>query len=258
MTAKPTDDILWAESAGGTDVLDPNAKRANGWVENDPLPYNNLNYLLRAGGRYSSFCAEAFGATNDQLTLTAQHGYVELTDDPANVGAGEFHTYHHIATGTSVASRWRADVVQADTAVILGSDTAAGGTHITLDNNIKMLAKIRLTVNAGGTDWDATLLEGFNAAGVSASAGTGSVTVTLTDTTDITVRFAQLTSFVVFDGGGSEVAGYMLTPQLRSATNSGIVSTMYYYNGTTQANFITSYPAGGTIGHRVDLMIMAN
>lgn len=255
-TTKPTDDILWAESAGGTDVLDPSAKRTNGWVENDPLPYNNLNYLLRSGGRYSDFCARAFGADNGQLTLEAQHGYIELTADPANIGAGAFHTYTHVATGTSVSSKFRADFVQTDDGVILGNDDSAAGAVVNLANNVKGLAHVRLEVNAGGTGWDVTILSSFNVSSASASTGTGLVTVLFGDVTNITVLFAQITPMFLRDAL-SAVIPRMIAPQVQTASNSGIVFSAQAYDGATLTNLISSYPAGGTVGHRIEFMVLA-
>lgn len=256
-TTKPTDNILWAESAGGTDVLDPSAKRANGFVFNDPLFYNNLNYLLRSGGRYSDFCAKAFGANNGQLTLEAVNGYIELTADPANIGAGQYHTYTHVATGTSVLSKFRGDALQADALVILGDDDAAGGTIIDLTNNVKGLARVRLEVNAGGTGWDVTSLGDFNMSSASASTGTGLVTVTFDDVTNITVLFAQITAGQLRDAGNSPIASRQITPQFQAASNSGVVFGAYLFDGTTLSDFIASYPAGGTIGHRIEFMVLA-
>ena len=256
-TTKPTDDILWAESnAVPIDVLDPSAKRANGWVEFDPVPYNNLNYLLRAGGRYSDFCAKAFGANNGQLTLEAQHGYIELTADPANLGAGAFHTYTHVATGISVSSKFRGDFVQTDEGVILGNDDAAAGVVINLTNNVKGLAHVRLEVNAGGTGWDTTVLSSFNVSSASASTGTGLVTVLFGDVTNITVLFAQITPLFLRDAL-SAVIPRMIAPQVQTASNSGIVFSAQAFDGTTLTNLISAYPAGGTIGHRIEFMVLA-
>lgn len=256
-TTKPTDDILWAESAGGTDVADPSAKRTNGWVENDPLPYNNLNYLLRSGGRYSNFCARAFGADNGQLTLEAQHGYIELTADPANLGAGQYHTYTHVATGASVLSKFRGDALQADTLIILGNDDAAGGTIVDLTNNVKGLARVRLEVNAGGTGWDVTSLGDFNMSGGSASTVTGFVTVPFDDVTNITVLFAQVTAGQLRDAGNNLIASRMVVPQFQAASNSGVVFGVQLFDGLALTNFITSYPAPATIGHRIEFMVLA-
>jgi hypothetical protein len=256
-TTKPTDNILWAESAGGADVADPTTKRANGWVENDPLPYNNLNYLLRSGGRYSDFCAKAFGADNGQLTLEAEYGYIELTADPANVGAGQYHTYTHVATGTSVLSKFRGDALQAEALVILGDDDAAGGVIIDLTNNVKGLARVRLEVNAGGTGWDVTILGDFNMGSASAATGTGLVTALFGDVTNITVQHAQITAGELRDAGNAVIASRMVVPQFRAASNSGVTFSVQLFDGTTLTNFIASYPAGGTIGHRIEFMILA-
>jgi hypothetical protein len=256
-TTKPTDNILWAESAGGADVADPSTKRTNGWVENDPLPYNSLNYLLRSGGRYSNFCARAFGADNGQLTLEAQHGYIELTADPANLGAGQYHTYTHVATGASVLSRFRGDALQADALIILGNDDAAGGTIVDLTNNVKGLARVRLEVNAGGTGWDVTSLGDFNMSGGSASTGTGLVTVPFDDVTNITALFAQVTAGQLRDGSNNPIASRMVVPQFQAVSNGGVVFGGQLFDGSTLTNFITSYPAGGTIGHHIEFMVLA-
>lgn len=81
-TPKPTDDILWAESASPGDVVNPSAKRAGGWQFKDALPSNALNYLLRATGRFGAFAADKFSSAG-WLTLGSTHARLEVVTDTA-------------------------------------------------------------------------------------------------------------------------------------------------------------------------------
>lgn len=130
---KPTDPVDWAETPPSpSDVTDPAALRAGGWVFESPLPYNFHNYLLRSLGRAATFLYALFSNAGD-LTLGALYGYIRLTADPPNVGAGAFQTYTHVATGTGVASKWISDVVNGQESLVVGDQGVLSKAVDTVD-----------------------------------------------------------------------------------------------------------------------------
>lgn len=65
MADKPTEDILWAESAAGGDVTDPSGKRSAGYLFEDPWPHDEANYMFRAIGRFTNWLARSAGKFTD-------------------------------------------------------------------------------------------------------------------------------------------------------------------------------------------------
>lgn len=89
--ARPTDDFSWAptptdpDPATG-DVVEPAAKRAAGWQENDPLPFNNMNWIQRMVGRWLDWFDSRF-TPSGELTLGATNGSLAVDSDTASVFA---------------------------------------------------------------------------------------------------------------------------------------------------------------------------
>lgn len=109
---KPTDPVDWAETPPNpSNVTNPTALRAGGWSFQSALPFNFHNYLLRSLGRAATFLYALFSNAGD-LTLGAVYGYIRLIADPANSGAGLYHVFRHVATGTAVTSRFEADTMR--------------------------------------------------------------------------------------------------------------------------------------------------
>lgn len=85
--ARPTEDILWAESAAADDVSDPSVERPGGFQFRQDLPNDQLNFLLRALGRWTSWtragAATPWGSLPEAIAET-EAGDVALVDvDPA-------------------------------------------------------------------------------------------------------------------------------------------------------------------------------
>lgn len=243
---KPTDDILWAETPGDPgDVLDPSAKRTAGYQEGDPVYYNNLNYLLRSIGRAANFAKDALGAASDKLTLSGLNGYLQLDADPANVGAGAYHRLRHYATGTDVSSRLESDLLLAREGLVqLDPVNEHQGTQLALNNNVKAMASIGLQVNAGGTDWETpTLTNAVNVGSASINLSAGELTLTLLDTSGITITAGFVSFSGIRQSGGLPVL--KLTPlTFHVEPGSSPKVRAQYDDAGTIKSFFTDFPTG--------------
>ena len=123
---KPIDDYTWADTPlDPSDVVDPAAKRAAGWQENDPLPYNGQNWIQRMISRWFKFLEEKFTALGD-LSLEASNGAMTVAQDDGSFVA--FQLYHNTPASDA---QLRADQLLADSG--LRCNAIAGGIQPTGD-----------------------------------------------------------------------------------------------------------------------------
>lgn len=258
---KPTDNILWAESASPGDVADPSGKRAGGWQLNDALPYNNLNYLLRSTGRFGAFNADALGADSSELTLSAQHGRIELVADPANIGAGVYHIYRHVATGTNVLSQLQSDTLMAREGVVFLNEDRDPAPQARTRNVPLVRAAIRAQVNNTGSGWDAPVLLGSNAHNVTGATITatspGFMQLSGVDLTGVVIDSVVVTCTQVRDGSNN-----ILTPPFGLVAHGDIGPSNeirirpVFDDAGTWKHFFTDFPVGGRASFRVDFQVL--
>lgn len=106
--SKPTEDLSWAETPPAPgDVLEPTTVRGGGYPLGAPLPYNHVNWLLRALGRTAAWVRTRFG-DDGEMTLGAANGGIELTEDSGDPIDGP-HIYTHKAKAAGVTSEFRSD-----------------------------------------------------------------------------------------------------------------------------------------------------
>lgn len=80
--AKPTENLNFAESAPAANISEPTTKRAQGYNFREPLPHNEMNWLLRALMRASRWVLGLFDS-DGWLTMGSQYGRLRVTSDTA-------------------------------------------------------------------------------------------------------------------------------------------------------------------------------